>query len=84
MAITGRRSNGTVPAPSVAELEARLARAERMITILLLVLNRDMTRNRNGAPGASYQQIMINEQRVTTHEEFAEIQSWTADHRSGR
>ncbi len=77
------RGNGTAPALDVAELEARVAKAERMVTILLRIINRDIVRNRPVMPGATYRQIMLNEQRLVTLEEFAEIERWFADHCGG-
>ena len=82
MAMTARGKRQD--APDTAELEVRLARAERMVTILLSIINRDIVRNRPGMPGATYQRIMIDEQRLCSHEEFAEIERWFADHSGGR
>jgi hypothetical protein len=81
MAVTTRRSNGT--APDVGELETRLARAEHIITLLLRILNRDIVQHRGGRTSATYAQIMVNEQRLATHEEVADLEAWLTDHFGG-
>jgi hypothetical protein len=81
MAVTPRGKHQD--SPDTSELEVRLAKAERMITILLLVLNRDIVRNRPGMPGATYRQIMVNEQRLASLDEINDIESWLSDQHGG-
>ena len=69
--------------PDTGELEVRLAKAERIITILLRVLNRDIVTNRPGTNTATFRQILVDEQRLASHEEAADIETWLTDHYGG-
>jgi hypothetical protein len=78
MAVTTRSRRQD--APDTADLEARLAKAEQMITLLLRILNRDVVQRSRGATSATYRQIMVNELRLATHEEVADLEAWLTDY----
>lgn len=77
-AISARRK--PAGADRAADLEARLADAEQMITLLMRVANRAIVRYSRGATSASYRQIVVGEMRLASHEEAAEIERWLTEH----
>jgi len=68
---------------STTELEARLAAAERMITLLMRVASRAAVRYSRGATSATFRRIITSEMTLATGEEAAEIEAWLTDHQGG-
>ena len=79
MAIARNRDHAT-PAPDVADLEARLERAEQIIALMMRVMARAAIRYAPGSGQSTFTRILTDELRAASHDEAAAIEAWMTAH----